>query len=399
MDKNYDIVIVGAGPAGLTAAITSKRVNPDARVALLEKKEVPGKKLSASGNGRGNLSNKNCESLDAVLSFFAETGIATRMDEEGRIYPYSEEAKAVTETLTKRAKGLGVELYTECEVRNVETNPRGGFRIFILSEKTIVANKVLIATGGKSFANYGSSGDGFAFARTLGHMVTPLVPGLTAIEVADSLKELKGVRVKGEASLFYDGDVIFKEAGEIQFKEDGISGICIMNMSSALPVGEKGNFAAVLEKCRIALNFVPDFTSADLMAFLKSKQEAEGTTAFDIVETIVKKPLACAILKKSGIAEDMPAGKLSMTQLLAIANHLRGFSLKPSGRKGWKEAQVTKGGVSLAEINIETMESKLVPGLYFAGEVTDYDGPCGGYNLNNAWLQGLKAGKDMASYV
>ena len=112
MDKNYDIVIVGAGPAGLTASITSKRVNPDAKVALLEKKEVPGKKLSASGNGRGNLSNKNCDSLDEVLSFFAETGIATRMDEEGRIYPYSEEAKAVTETLAKRAKGLGVELYT-----------------------------------------------------------------------------------------------------------------------------------------------------------------------------------------------------------------------------------------------------------------------------------------------
>lgn len=399
MDKNYDIVIVGAGPAGLTAAITSKRVNPDLKVALLEKKEVTGKKLSATGNGRGNLSNKNCDSLDEVLSFFAETGIAIRMDEEGRIYPYSEEAKAVTETLTKRAKGLGVELFTEYEVRNVETNPQGGFRIFILPDKVINAGKVLIATGGKSFANYGSSGDGFGFARNLGHYVTPLVPALTAIEVADNMKELKGVRVKGEASLFYDGDVIFKETGEIQFKEDGISGICIMNMSSALPVGEKGNFAAVLDKCRIALNFVPDFSSADLMAFLKSKQETIGATAFDIVETIVKKPLARVILKKAGINEEQPADKLTLTQLLAIANHLRGFSLKPTGRKGWKEAQVTKGGVSLDEIDLVTMESKLVPGLYFAGEVTDYDGPCGGFNLNNAWLQGLKAGKDMASHV
>ena len=119
MDKKYDIVIVGAGPAGLTAAITAKRVNPDAKIALLEKKEVPGKKLSASGNGRGNLSNKNCDSLDVVLRFFAETGIAIRMDEEGRIYPYSEEAKAVSETLTKRALKSGVELFTDCEVRNV----------------------------------------------------------------------------------------------------------------------------------------------------------------------------------------------------------------------------------------------------------------------------------------
>lgn len=398
MDKKYDIVIVGAGPAGLTAAITAKRVNPDAKIALLEKKEVPGKKLSASGNGRGNLSNKNCDSLDVVLRFFAETGIAIRMDEEGRIYPYSEEAKAVSETLTKRALKSGVELFTNCEVRNVETNPQGGFRIFILPEKVITASKILIATGGKSFANYGSSGDGFGFARNLGHTVTPLVPGLTAIEAAQMPKDLKGVRVKGEATLFYEGDVIFKEAGEIQFKEDGISGICIMNMSSALPVGEKGNFAQVLEKCRISLNFVPDFSAADLMDFLKAKQ-AESTTAFDIVETIVKKPLAHTVLKMAGVAKDAPAESLSMVQLLAIANHLRGFSLKPTGRKGWKEAQVTKGGVSLEELNPETMESRIAPGLYFAGEVTDYDGPCGGYNLNNAWLQGLKAGKDMASHV
>lgn len=398
MDKKYDIVIVGAGPAGLTAAITAKRVNPDAKIALLEKKEVPGKKLSASGNGRGNLSNKNCDSLDVVLRFFAETGIAIRMDEEGRIYPYSEEAKAVSETLTKRALKSGVELFTNCEVRNVETNPQGGFRIFILPEKVITASKILIATGGKSFANYGSSGDGFGFARNLGHTVTPLVPGLTAIEAAQMPKDLKGVRVKGEATLFYEGDVIFKEAGEIQFKEDGISGICIMNMSSALPVGEKGNFAQVLEKCRISLNFVPDFSAADLMDFLKAKQ-AESTTAFDIVETIVKKPLAHTVLKMAGVAKDAPAESLSMIQLLAIANHLRGFSLKPTGRKGWKEAQVTKGGVSLEELNPETMESRIAPGLYFAGEVTDYDGPCGGYNLNNAWLQGLKAGKDMASHV
>ncbi|MBQ9961120.1 MAG: aminoacetone oxidase family FAD-binding enzyme [Firmicutes bacterium] len=399
MDKKYDIVIVGAGPAGLTAAITSKRVNPNAKVALLEKKDVPGKKLSASGNGRGNLSNKNCDSLDDVLHFFSEMGIAVRMDEEGRIYPYSEEAKAVSDTLTKRAKRLGVELFTECEVSNVEADPKGGFHIFILSKQELHAEKVLIATGGKSFANYGSSGDGFGFARNLGHKITPLVPALTAIEVAESLKELKGVRVKGEASLFNGGQLIFKEAGEIQFKEDSLSGICVMNMSSALPVGEKGRSRDSLATCRIALNFVPEFSSADLIGFLKSKQEAAEATAFDMIETMVKKPLALAVLKMAGIQADAQAKDLTLTQLLAIANHLRGFSLIPTGRKGWKEAQVTKGGVSLDELDLETMESKLMNGLYFAGEVTDYDGPCGGFNLNNAWLQGLRAGKDMASHV
>ena len=172
-----------------------------------------------------------------------------------------------------------------------------------------------------------------------------------------------------------------------------------MNMSSVLPVGDKGNVKDAFANLRISLNFVPEFSSADLMAFLKSKQEAEGATAFDMVETIVKKSLAYAVLKIAGIQPDTKAKDLSLVQVLALANGLRSFSLKPTGRKGWKEAQVTKGGVALEELNPETMESKLIPGLYFAGEVTDYDGPCGGFNLNNAWLQGLKAGKDMASHV
>ncbi len=400
MIKDFDIVIVGAGPAGLAAAIEAKTCNPKAKVLVLEKMEEPAKKLSATGNGRGNLSNKSCVGLQEVLEFFRQSGIAVRTDDAGRIYPYSEEAKAVSSALIKRAKGLGTEILTDAKVSNVEVDLQGDFHIFISDKKDKVrAKKLLIATGGKSFANYGSSGDGFGFARALGHEVTPLVPGLTAIEVKENLKDLKGVRAKVDVTLMQNGEVTFKEEGEIQFRDDSISGICVMNMSSVLPIAKRGEAANPLESCKILVNFVPDFGTVELMNFFKLQMAMEDATLTDVLETLVKRPVVQRILKDVAIDPKMTASKATPVQLVAIANKLRSFDLSPCGKKGWKEAQVTMGGVSLEEINLETMESKLVKGLYFAGEVMDFDAPCGGFNLHNAWLTGMRAGKDMANNV
>lgn len=365
-----------------------------------------------------------CDSLEEVLKFFSESGIATRADSEGRIYPYSEEASAVSETLIKRAVRLGTVLLTDSEVRDVEASPAGGFRIFVCNDdKTdlparpagnakagsagkagvrsahgadcVRAARVLIATGGKSFAVYGSTGDGYSFARKLGHAVTPLIPSLTAIEVSDDIKSLKGVRVKGEVSLYESGNLSFRESGEVQFKDDSVSGICMMNMSAVLPRSAGADRASAFENARISINLVPDFDARGLMDFLRAEQYTEGNTAFDLVETLVKKPLAYRILENINVDPKMPASELGSPKLLDLANALRSFDLVPCGRKGWKEAQVTGGGVELAEVDEASMESKLVPGLYFAGEVLDYDGPCGGYNLHNAWLTGIKAGRAM----
>lgn len=401
MKDNYDVIIAGAGPAGLSAAITAGRELPEGEVLLIEKTEQPGKKLSASGNGRGNISNLKCDNLEETLRFFSETGIAVRTDSEGRIYPYSEDAGSVTSALVKEALSLGVILQTETSVKSVEICPgnREGFRVFVYEkrtgdEKTLHCRKLIIATGGKSYAVFGSAGDGYAMARSLGHTVNNPVPGLTAVETAESLHTLAGVRARGEVSLFEQGELVFREKGEIQFRKDSLSGICVMNLSSALPLSpgadlgkEKDQQAAGrFEGWMIRINFAPDFSPASLMTLLR---ESGG-----LPETLVKRPLAEEILRRALMEKGRPeSGKLTDGDLLNIANQLRGFTLTPTGRKGWKEAQITRGGVALSQIDPNTMESRLVPGLYFAGEVTDFDGPCGGFNLNNAWVTGIRAGR------
>ena len=439
MKKDYDLIIIGAGPAGLAAAITAKTEAPEASVLILEKMEKAGKKLSASGNGRGNIANLKGENLDEALRFFAAAGIAVRTGGEGRIYPYSEDASSVTETLVREALSRGARLLTAAAVEKVEVLHEGGGG-FVLSisaaagEKCVdegsktraggegrkfCARRLIVATGGKSYAVYGSTGDGYAWARALGHTVTPPVPGLTAIECAEPLEQLAGLRVKGEVSLFKEGELIFRERGEIQFRQDGISGICVMNLSSALPagaprsepdggapdaaggrveaaskfgaagpagLGATGTAGGRFAGYAIRINYVPDLTVPALLGLLRERN--------GMPETLLKKPLAREIMKRAlGRTERNEAERLSDAQILSLANQLRGFTLTPCGRKGWKEAQVTRGGVVLDELDPQTMESKLIPGLYFAGEVTDYDGPCGGFNLNHAWVSGSRAGR------
>ena len=325
----YDAVMIGAGPAGLAAAITLKRTAPDARVLLLEKMHGPARKLSASGNGRGNLSNVKCEDLEEALKFFSETGIALRTDDEGRIYPYSEDARTVTETLIKRAETEGVVILNDTQVVNVEAcSGKGtGFRVFVSGkngdgrhaggsrpkgQEILRAANVLIATGGKSYGVYGSTGDGYKMAKALGHTVVPPVPGLTAIETAEPLASAAGTRVKGEVSLFKDGDLIFKERGEIQFRDDSISGICVMNMSSMLPAGVSClDGAGRFEGYMIRINLVPDFSAAALIGFLRENnlQTADDcsdgggcvrSAAVRIPATLVKKAI-----KNAATVEDL----------------------------------------------------------------------------------------------
>ena len=404
MKNEYDVVIIGGGVSGMTAAITLKRACPEWDVAVFEKKDVFLKKLSMTGNGRCNISNVNCEGLDEVKDFLKSVGISLRCDDEGRLYPYSEDAKDVCKLLIRSAENCGVELYSEAVAEKLEaiplgSDPRGGFNIFIEGdEEPVYAENLVLATGGKSYASCGTTGDGYIFARRLGHSVSKLAPALTAIEVAENIKALKGVRTKARAYLLKDGEVICSEPGEVQFREDALSGICIMNLSRYIKPLKGISPEDSFRHYEIRLDLTPDFSSSEIAELLADRMRVMGYDTTYALKGLVKEELASYVARKEGVFFARWNGKeISFEEMAAfLADELSDLHFTVKGLKGWNEAQVTSGGVSLDEVDENTMESKIVPGLFITGETLDYDGPCGGYNLNNAWLTGIRAGKGLA---
>ena len=404
MKNEYDVVIIGGGASGMTAAITIKRECPEWDVAVFEKKDVFLKKVSQTGNGRCNISNIACPELDTVKGFLRSVGISLREDEGGRLYPYSEDARDVCRLLIRTCEACGVELYTEADVTDLEAipyevNPRGGFHIFVGGDmEPVYAENVVLATGGKSYASFGTSGDGYIFARRLGHKVNKLTPALTAVEVRDNIKSLKGIRTKARVHLIKDGEEIFREKGEVQFREDGLSGICIMNMSGHIKSVPGETPEDGFKHYEIRLDLIPDLSSSEIRETLERRLKMPGFDESYALRSLVKEGLANYVIRKANVFFSGRPGEKPTCEEMAgyLADELSDLRLRVRGLKGWNEAQVTSGGVDLEEVDMNTMESKVVPGLFITGEMLDYDGPCGGFNLHNAWLTGIKAGKGLA---
>ena len=402
MKKEYDVVVIGAGASGLTAAICAKRNNPNARIAVFEKKDKPAKKLSATGNGRANLSNVNCSHVESVLDFLSSCGISVR-EEEGRIYPYSEDAGAVAVSLVKSAECLGVEIFLNKTVKSIESVPgkngrNNGFDFWCENDINMYhTDRLILSTGGKSYASFGTTGDGYIFARKLGHKVSKLAPALTAVEVLDNIKSLKGVRIKAKSQLIRDAESIYSETGEVQFREDSVSGIPIMNTSTYIRPVQGETPEDGFKHYTLKFDLVPDFTLDEVKKMILSRLEIKGFDENDAIRTLVKEPMANYIVRKERIFFAGKPGKTASIEEISdyISNELKSFELRVRGLKGWNEAQVTSGGVDLGEINPESMESRILAGLYITGELLDYAGPCGGYNLNNAFYTGMIAGNSI----
>lgn len=440
VSENFDVAIIGAGASGLAAVLTLKKENPQASVAVFEKKDKAAKKLAVTGNGRCNISNLLCRDREIVSDFFDEIGIVPRTDFDGKQYPYNEDAAATAELLICESMAVGAKILLNHDVKKVEADSEEGFEdgffLFVeekikakeklretkgkkgvkggtsgtdceekVIEKVFRAKKLLIATGGKSYPTLGTTGDGYVLARSLGHSVSPLAPGLTAVCVkapigtADELKMLKGVRAKGSAKLFFEGRELMSESGEIQFREDSISGICIMNLSNHIKPQIKENDSArrlSFEGYEIKLDLADEIELETLKTHMRRLCEKDEFTVCDVLKSLLKRKLAEEVLNRMGTDINLHAKELSDEDINVIAREIKAFSFEVTGLVGWKEAQVTCGGVSENEINPNTMESELVKGLYFSGEVTEYAGSCGGFNLHHAWLTGIRAGKAIA---
>lgn len=384
--KIYDGIIIGAGAAGMAAAITAKQQNPNFELAILEKMDRPGLKIAAAGNGRCNITNKNCPDYISTLKFLQSVGIMTRDDGNGWIYPYNEEAKSVVSALTEKIKSQNTQIFCGTRVKAVEiieSDMDAGakhrkrkrneiFQVEVDDGTKYFARRVVLSTGGKSGPKLGTTGDGFVIARNLGHTVNTLVPSLTTVETYEDTAYIAGVRAKASVTLFFKGIPVAAEEGEIQFTEEGISGICIYNLTrymTGLP----------LEAYSLNVDFFPDIWNiGDVIA---EREALMGKDA--LLLTMLKKPLRKLIMEQSGGDEK------------EIVRLLKKFPLTVKNLGGWRKAQVTRGGVDLHEVSHDTMESILIKNLFIVGEVLDYDGPCGGFNLNHAWQTGIKAGHAM----
>lgn len=405
-----DILIIGGGPAGMAAAISAKRSNAELDVVLIEKNETMGRKLRATGNGRCNITNVKANGFGEVIKFLSSLGIVTKTNDNGFLYPVSESAADVSDMLELRLKQLGVKVYTGLTVSEVSSdscrtefvttvslgaiNYEGGIHNGHIH--TVYSSTLVVAVGGKSAPVYGSTGDGYRWLRNLGHTVTRLVPSLAPIECGDEdLSKLSGIRVRAEAKLLKNGEEIHREDGEVQFTKFGLSGICIFNLSKMMRF-ERGdgfsNFKIELDLCS-EINLGEVLKCAAERASSARKESCVSEKLVDVFKTVYKEGVALEIIRQAGFKSDENSSVLKTEEarekLVASASALK---FQPTGQKGWKEAQCTSGGVIESEVDRLSLESKLVSNLFIVGEILDYDGFCGGYNLNHAFLTGKRAG-------
>ncbi len=406
VENSISVLIIGGGAAGLVAAIAARRQG--ARVTILEKGQRVGRKILATGNGRCNLTNTDLDishfhganprfahgvlrRLDhaGTLTFFHELGIVPRV-EDGRVYPLSNQSSSVLDVLRYEVDRLGI--VTELEAAVAEMSRQGErFAVVTADQRSFTADRVIIATGGMAAPAFGCSGDGYRLAAAFGHALVDPHPALVQLHLeAPYLKQIDGVRCHGRAELRVSGKVMADDEGELLFTAYGISGIPIMQVSRVA-----AHWLQAGESVMLHLDLLPQSSRDALDAMLAERfaTQPEKGVAFNLVGMLNHK-LAQVVVQEAGIREiARPAGKITGAQRQQLVALLKDWRLRITGTNPWSAAQTTAGGIDVRQVDPKTLESRLVPGLYFAGEVLDIDGDCGGYNLQWAWSSGFVAGE------
>lgn len=401
------VTVIGGGAAGMMAAITSAREG--ARVTILEHKERIGKKILSTGNGRCNFTNTyqtpacyrsdNRDfawniiqkfNVEKTISFFKELGIYPK-DRNGYLYPYSDQAAAILEVLQIEVAKLDICVMTEINVLDIQPVKKG-IRI-TTDKKTITADSVILACGSKAAPVTGSDGSGYQLAKLFGHRIVPVLPALVQLRCAEKFyKSISGVRVQGTVEIYADDIFLASDTGEIQLTNYGISGIPVFQVSryAAKALYQKQSVTAVL-------NFMPDMNKDEFLLFLKERITLCPYKTLDEFFTGVFPKKLCELwIRLSRLPKEMRVSDLSgeqLEKLVLLIQHLRTHITETNS---FEQAQICCGGVDTTEINPDTLESNYVPGIYFAGELLDVDGICGGYNLQWAWSSGFVAGKEAA---
>lgn len=403
----YDGIVIGGGPAGMFAAITA--ANRGQKVLLLEKNSRLGKKLLITGKGRCNVTN-HCDSqtvlqhtprngrflysaMDGctpknVMDFFEENGCPLKTERGGRVFPVSDRSQSVLDALQRALRQAGVTV-EEAAAREIITE-NGAVTAVRTPKGSIGASWVILATGGLSYPATGSTGDGFAMARALGHTVTPCEGSLVPLEAAgEDCQAMQGLSLRnvGVKLVNSKGKVLYKDFGELLFTHFGVSGPTVLSASAHL----KG-------ECKLVLDLKPALEEAKLEArILRDLDTYRNRSMANALTDLLPHSMIPVVLRRIGVDGEMQANSFTRQNRKALIETLKAFSIDITGKRPVAEAIITSGGIKVSEIEPKTMASKLVKGLYFAGEIIDCDAYTGGFNLQIAWATAKAAGSAVSS--
>jgi hypothetical protein len=415
----FDCVIIGAGASGMMAAIQAARCG--ARVLIIEHGKKPGRKLLATGNGKCNFTNEymniscyhgddslfsilDCFSKDETISFFHEIGVFPRK-KKGYYYPNSEQAASVVGALERELKRLNVKLLTETVVSSIEELPNkvtgnrnschtDGFKL-ATNIGTYRTRTIIFATGLLASPKLGSDGSAFDLIKGFGHHFTKIVPALCGF-YANGLewKKVSGVRCDACVQIFVDGVCAAVDTGELQLTDYGISGIPIFQVSRCASLGIDQK-----QKVEVSIRFLPELSRKELAEEFRFRlvQSGNQMEAYDLLDGLMNQKLIPVLLHKAGLSERTKV--TGIQQLQPLLELLLDCRIELTKSRDYEFAQVCAGGIATEDIYIDTLMSRLVPGLFFCGELLDVDGICGGYNLQWAWSSGYAAGKHAAAYA
>lgn len=419
------VAVIGGGASGCMAAITAAQAGAD--VHIFEKNEKPGKKLYATGNGRCNLTNlhmddscyhtrtadKNGSSLihsaieryspaDQIL-FFADLGVPV-YDRDGYVYPRTNQAQTVVRALEKRIAALGIRVHTGCPVRKIRRSQQGTnaddavFYVDCNDREARAFDTVILCTGGMAGPQYGTTGDGYRLAASFSHRIRTPLPALTALECKGQfLKRAAGVRCRAAVTLYTGNDKKQiregREEGEVQMTDYGISGIPVMQIS-----GMAARLLESKQRVFVQIDFLPEFSDSAFSDEIERRMREDRSQMLgDLFLGLVHKKILDLLLAEKGLQAEMKARRIDDAGIRQILQSMREYTLEVIQVKSFKQAQVTSGGILLEDTDAD-FQSRLQPGLFFAGEVLDVDGRCGGYNLQWAFATGYIAGLAAAHY-
>ncbi|MFA5008524.1 MAG: NAD(P)/FAD-dependent oxidoreductase [Candidatus Omnitrophota bacterium] len=412
MVERCDVIVIGAGPAGIMAAI--RAAENKKKVLLIERNSALGVKLLTTGGGRCNITN-TCDSKDflnrfsssrdflrnsfaqffntELLSFFEKSGVAFKAEENGCVFPASNKAETILNVLRQKLQENNVKILLDERVKDVIVKDKIIEGVITFFNNHFLAKSIVIATGGFSYPQTGSTGDGYELARKLGHTVVALKPALVPIIINEKfVKDWQGISLrKVRIAILGNGKIIAERLGDVVFTHFGISGPVILDVSAAV-------YDAQLLKAKVELsiNFLPELSSKELDTFVLHEFKMHAAkTIKNMFKDVLPRKMMERFLKHCNLSPDITAHQMTLEERKRLVNGLSDLRLTVGGVMPVKDGIVTRGGISTKEINPKTMESKLIKGLFFAGEIIDVDAATGGYNLQAAFSTGWVCGSNV----